>query len=326
MRQTFAVASLLLVLVPVAAAGPANTSASAADLAYAASAPGLAVTSASFLVGASLLDGGTSGATATDDDANAGMPSSGALHAVLSSGQAGCIDQSTGTCSGPGSGASYRGGRDVVVLQVDIEVPAGHDHVGMEFVFLSEEWPDFVGSPMSDAFVAELDAHTWSGSVASLAAPDNFATDQNGGRLTVNTAAMSSANAAGTAFGGATCRVSNWVAAAPGAHTLYFSIMDRGDSIYDTAILIDGLRTAQHNVTPAPACTTGALVEGGDNAPPPPQPTTYADEVKVGDGQTSAAVAYNVTMQPDGSVSAEATCHVKALGIHVNPSTCKAEV
>lgn len=326
MRQAFALASLLLLAVPFASAGPANTSASALDLAYAASAPGVSIVSASFMVGGPPI--GASGPTATDDDANAGMPSSGLLHAVMSSGQAACIDETVSFegCSGSGSGVSYHGANDVVVLQVQVEVPTGHDHLGIEFVFLSEEWPSFVGSPYGDAFVAELDSHTWSAS-GSLSAPDNFATDQYGQALTLNTAGpnMSAANAAGTAFGGATCRVTNWVAAAPGVHTLYFSIMDRGDWIYDSAILIDGVRTAQHDVRPAPACTTGAMVEGGDNAPPPPQPTTVADEVKVGDGQTSASAAYNVTVQPDGSVSAEASCHVKALGVHVKPSTCKAE-
>ena len=69
---------------------------------------------------------------------------------------------------------------DVTVLGIDLDVPAGTNCLTIDFRFLSEEFPEFVGSGVNDAFVAELDKTTWTASGSEVIAPDNFAFDSAG--------------------------------------------------------------------------------------------------------------------------------------------------
>ena len=151
----------------------------------------------------------------------------------------------------------------MTVLRVDLQVPATVNClVGLDFRFLSEEYPEFVGTRYNDAFIAELDKSTWSTSGSTILAPDNFAFDPTGAAITVNaagTTSMTAFDAGGTTFDGATPVLTAATPLAPGSHSLYLSIFDQGDSAYDSAVIVDNLRMGTvGNV--ATDCLPGAQV------------------------------------------------------------------
>ena len=75
------------------------------------------------------------------------------------------------------------------MLRVDLDVPStANCLVGLDFRFLSEEFPEYVGSRFNDAFIAELDRSTWTTAGSTIIAPDNFALDPNGSAITINAA------------------------------------------------------------------------------------------------------------------------------------------
>jgi hypothetical protein len=129
--------------------------------------------------------------------------------------------------------------------------------LSFDFRFLSEEYPTRLGSPFNDAFVAELDATTWTTSGSAISAPGNFAVLPNGQPVTIKStgaATMSPAEAAGTPYGAATTLLHAQIPVSQGAaHSLYLSIFDHGDSAVDSAVFIDNLTLT----TPAGTCTKG---------------------------------------------------------------------
>nr|WP_284289331.1 choice-of-anchor L domain-containing protein [Angustibacter aerolatus] len=149
------------------------------------------------------------------------------------------------------------------MLRVDLNVPAtANCLLGFDFRFLSEEFPEYVGDSYSDAFVAELDRTTWTSSGSTITAPDNFAYDPNGQVVSINAAgatSMSTGEAAGTTFDGATPILSAATPLTPGAHSLYFTVFDQGDDKYDSAVLVDNLRIG-HVDDVATQCVKGAKV------------------------------------------------------------------
>jgi hypothetical protein len=101
------------------------------------------------------------------------------------------------------------GALDVTVMQVIFPHPVGGASGGLiagcldfDFRFLSEEYPSRLGSAYDDAFVAELDGSSWT-TPATLApgitAPDAFTFGPNK-PVTINSASMSPAEAAGTPY------------------------------------------------------------------------------------------------------------------------------
>jgi lysophospholipase L1-like esterase len=221
----------------------------------------------SWVTGAAFESRAGSTSTALASGGVAGMPTSGTQAALLSTGDA-TIMTSPNNSDSSGvdlGGASLRGDSDfdVTVLRVDLQVPATVNClVGLDFRFLSEEFPEYVGSRYNDAFIAELDRTTWSTSGSSIIAPDNFAFDPTGSPITVNAAgatSMTAAQAADTTFDGATPLLTAATPLTPGAHRLYLSIFDQGDRIYDSAVLVDNLRLGTvGNV--ATDCKPGAKV------------------------------------------------------------------
>lgn len=134
---------------------------------------------------------------------------------------------------------------DVSVLAIDIDVPDGGNCLSLNFRFYSEEIPEFVRGAYNDGFIAELDRTTWSAQGTTITAPDNFAFDQNGNLVSVNTSGalgMARQDAIGTTYDAATPIMVARTPVTPGRHTLYLSIFDQYDQFYDSAVLVDNAR------------------------------------------------------------------------------------
>lgn len=238
-----------------------------------------AMASPSFgLTGASFVTAPPAGTSAgVGDSSVAGFPTDAATFGVLSSGDVSTI-QSPGTFSSTSlGGGNFRGNSDldVTVLKVDFAVPAGSNCLSFDFRFLSEEYPDYVGGSLNDAFVAELDTSTWTTADSAINAPDNFAFDAAGEVVSINSTGvggMSGANGTGTAFdggddesgtiddnGGATVRLAASTQVTPGSHSVYFSIFDQGDQIFDSAVFMDNLIVG-YTPDPEVDCAPGAEI------------------------------------------------------------------
>ena len=174
------------------------------------------------------------------------------------------MSESSGANNG---GGAVRGDsdRDVTILKIDLTVPTGPNCVRIDFAFYSDEFPEFVGGSVNDGFVAELDTSTWTVSENVISAPDNFALDPEGNVISINSSgvtSMSAANATGTTYDGATTFLQAGTPITPGPHSLYLSIFDQGDQIYDSAVFVDNLRLLTLS-SPETQCAEGA-VEAND--------------------------------------------------------------
>lgn len=199
-----------------------------------------------------------------------GFPRSGGTYAILSSGNsaAAALPNNNGEFSSRNSGAAVRGARDVVTLRIGLRVPAGRTCLSMRLRFYSEEFPEFVGSPYNDAFIAELDRSTWDASGTespTIAAPDNFAKDELGRDISVNAAGVASVSAglaSGTTYDAATRALRASTPITPGAHDLYLTIFDQGDDVFDSSVMLD--RLSVDNQTP---CIRGLAADLSPGAP-----------------------------------------------------------
>jgi hypothetical protein len=201
-------AATVLLTAGAAAAAIAPVSRDAAGAAALANAmavdPSL-VTSASFVA---VPPSGTPHGTSTTLNA---FPTNGSTFAIMTTGAVSLADDPN---SAQDSGASLGGGpvrgntdRDVTILALGLKVPTGANCLTFDFKFLSEEYPEWVGKEFNDAFIAELDASTWSTNGNAISAPKNFAFDPSGNVISINSTgstAMNPANAAGTTYDGAT--------------------------------------------------------------------------------------------------------------------------
>ena len=192
-----------------------------------------------------------------------GFPRAGSTYAILTSGDATLADtpNSSGSSGADDGGPNVRGNTDldVTILKVDLDVPFGSNCLSIDFRFLSDEFPEFVGSSFNDAFIAELDTSDWTTSGSEITAPNNFAFDPAHNVISINAAgaaSMSADEAAGTTYDGATPLLSASTPITPGAHSLYLSIFDQGDHAYDSAIFLDRLRLG----TAGSTCQDGATV------------------------------------------------------------------
>lgn len=191
----------------------------------------------------------------------------GASFGILTNGDAALANAPDDSdCERTTNGNNARGAFDVVVLAMDVVVPAPHNCLSFDFRFLSEEFPEFQNAGVNDAFVAELDSSTWTVAGGTIMAPDNFAFDTSGDPVNVDQASMSSGNAAGTTYDGATQLLSATTPAPAGPHTVFLSIFDVGDAIYDSAVFVDNMRS--YEATQA----TGGCQPGARPPPPPPDP------------------------------------------------------
>jgi hypothetical protein len=254
--------SLVLVVPVMADNGIQNGISSAMDMALALAENPAWVTSSSFVASP---DPGASGVFSspltffpTGSDAN---------YAVMSTGYIADIPFPGTFANGVFFAGNVRGDTDfdVTIWEIGLQAPEGVDCLSFNFQFLSEEFPEFVGSSYNDAFIAELNESTWTTDDSDIIAPNNFAFDRLGNVISINSVVgLSAANSAGTAFdmtgdnpedGGATGLLTAFSPITPGSHTLYLSIFDQADQFYDSAVFLDNLRlfdsegTCQEGVT-----------------------------------------------------------------------------
>jgi hypothetical protein len=178
-------------------------------------------------------------------------------------------------------GNSANGGNDVSELALILDVPAGHNCVGLTFQFMSEEWPSFVGGSYNDAFLAQLDTSMWTVAPfgGAIWAPNNFAYNPIGQAISVNALPMTATNAAANPLthavyggGGLVYTLQAPLVPPGGTHTLYLTIFDAADSIFDTAVIIDDVNTYFNTacgpgINPPPLVCNGAMPPVQINTP-----------------------------------------------------------
>lgn len=177
--------------------------------------------------------------TGVSDTTVPAFPTGGAF-VVLSTGDATLADPSNDSpkTTGDNGGGATRDGaeRDVVTLRIDFTTVAPACVVTFEYAFLSEEYPEWVGQPFGDAFVAELDATTWSAAYGEVTAPNAFVLE------TAGRSVLTAPGATGTTYDGGTGpALARVLVPASGPHSLYLSVFDVGDNRYDSAVLLDNL-------------------------------------------------------------------------------------
>lgn len=186
------------------------------------------------------------------------FPRRGGTFAILSTGAAAAADDpddSQGTTTTL-DGLNSPAGTDMVQLRVVLTPPAGSQCLSFDFAFFSEEFPEFVGSAFNDVFLAELGGSNFTMSGSNIIAPRNFAVDPVGSLISVNNLFGVTSGTRST-YDGATS-VLRAQAALPATASptveLVFSILDVGDSILDSAAMLDNFRFS------SAACATGTTL------------------------------------------------------------------
>lgn len=179
-----------------------------------------------------------------------GFPRKGGTFAILSTGCALLADNpnKSGALGCRNGGVKTRGARDVIIWRIRIKVPKGANCLSFRFKFLSDEYPEWVGSIFNDALIAEVGrSPRWDASGnqdPTITAPRNFATTRDGNLVSVNgtgVARVSRSAAKGTTYDAATGKLRASTRISPGRHLLYISLFDQGDRQYDSTVFIDRL-------------------------------------------------------------------------------------
>eukprot|EP00956_Cyclotella_meneghiniana_P027610 scaffold62365_cov44-Cyclotella_meneghiniana.AAC.6 len=171
---------------------------------------------------------------------------------VISTGEAKVLELTENNSSMTGEdmgGCNVRGDLvfDVTVLRIDLDIPVDQNCLSGDFMFLSEEFPEFVDSDFNDAFILELDESTWTTSENStIYAPDNIAIDEAGDIVSVRTTGVTSMSATEqTEFDGSTPWLRFFTPVTPGHHSLYVSVFDQGDPVYDSAVVLGNIHSGE---------------------------------------------------------------------------------
>jgi hypothetical protein len=134
---------------------------------------------------------------------------------------------------------------DVFYMSFDVTVPLGTMGYIFDFAYFSEEWPNYVDASVNDMFIVWSTSESFTGNVTfidnqplTVTALDPYMTIQPGNPLLVDTG-FDNGDGEGAATGWFTAKGS----AVPGeTFTVAVSVMDLGDTIFDTVGILDGFR------------------------------------------------------------------------------------
>lgn len=192
---------------------------------------------------------GTTDATAVGvSDSGLGnyFPNHGSTFAILATGAAAtaATEDDSESTSGTLSGLDTQTGHDLAQLTIELTRPADATCLAFDFAFYSEEFDEYVGSSFNDAFIAEIGESNFQEVDNQVVAPNNFAFDTGGNVISVNTV-FGVSGGTNTTYDGATPLLTAQTPFEGEIQTnviLTFSIMDLGDSIYDSAVFLDNFR------------------------------------------------------------------------------------
>jgi hypothetical protein len=176
------------------------------------------------------------------------FPTEGNSYLVISSGCASeAFSPNEGNLSCELEGIKTTAGQDMVQLTVDTDVPEGAQCWMVDWKSFSEEYPEYVDSMYTDAFLIEVGSSDISEVDLIVTAPNNVAYDANGALININTTGalgMTASNAEGTTYDGATDLLTTRAPLPEGASTLrlIFTVLDLGDGNNDSAAFIDNVR------------------------------------------------------------------------------------
>lgn len=239
MRKLAVSGAALLLAVPVLASGPVPGAIAASDpTASALDIPKSDVVSIGY--------SGDEQSFLTTNTPFGTFPREGSDYLVLSTGKAadvigGSPEEFISTDFGNGKGAD---GNDLTQVSLELKPPKDASCLAFDFQFLSEEYPDFVGSGYNDIFTAELNESYFHMEGSQVIAPNNFAYDSGDNFISINTV-LGFQEATGTRMNGTTEPL---VAISPIKKPLdetikvFLTVQDIGDSIYDSAVIVDNFR------------------------------------------------------------------------------------
>jgi hypothetical protein len=195
------------------------------------------------------------------------------------------------------------GANDWTVLKLNVNVPAPDNCLALDYRFLSEEFPEFVGSQYNDAFIAEVDGSSWLVEEGgALVRPGDFAASPAGEPISINGVGETAVNeieAGGTYFDAATGLITTKIPVTAGPHSVYLSIFDASDQIYDSAVFLDNLRFVNESPeTCRPPLGKELAIPApppiGSPPPPPSNEFTLGPSVKFKSGGTKVTITVNV--------------------------------
>jgi len=134
------------------------------------------------------------------------------------------VDNANPSGTGPLGGYAY----DLATLNLTLKAPDWAESFSFDFRFMSEEYPEYVGTEFNDFFSCLLDG-------------TNIAFDTNGNITNVNNNFFDpTATAEGTVFDGTTVLLTSKAPITGGTtFELDFIVGDVSDAIYDTAVFLD---------------------------------------------------------------------------------------
>jgi hypothetical protein len=153
-------------------------------------------------------------------------------------------------CDDLSGGTSF----DAAVLTLHVTLDTGYQGFYSQFVFASDEYPDYVGSAFNDVFGIWVDG-------------TQIAFDDSGAPITINGPFFSSGNVltppASGPYGGSTPLLQSGYASNPGAHVIEIAVCDVADYIRDSAVFItlSGCDNTDN-------CKNGTHIASTTSAPP----------------------------------------------------------
>ncbi|KAI9783339.1 MAG: hypothetical protein M1839_003873 [Geoglossum umbratile] len=167
-----------------------------------------------------------------------------------------------GRCDALSGGASG----DAAVLTLKVNLEQGYPGFFSQFVFASDEYPDYVGSQFNDVFGIWIDG-------------TQIAFDDSGAAITINGPFFSGGNVltppASGPYGGSTPLLQSGYSSSPGLHTIEIAVCDVADLIRDSAVFV-----TLSGCSDASSCKNGThIVPTTNTTTNAPYPTTSQDVI-----------------------------------------------